>query len=246
MQSRQGNMLQSLRAVEDFLTAHADTLDEVVNSGTRKKLVKTIAELETTVADQAGSSVVAQGGTKRYRALRQALIRDHMAPIARMARADLPPMPEVDALRMPRPNWSAERLAAAAHGMAEAATPYSAEFVKAGLRADFIERLTAAADAMVQALSDRAQNRGRLSGATKGLATTLASARRLVDVVDALVKSAVSDDPALLAHWKGVKRVRRVAAPADTGAPPVVLPPDAKVPSAALLAPARTGSSTGN
>ena len=245
MQSRQANMLQSLRAVDAFLTAHADTLGDVVNSGTRKRLAKTISSLETTVADQAGSSVVARGGTQRYRALRQTLIRDHMAPIARMARADLPPTPEVDALRMPRPNWSAERLAAAAHGMAEAATPFAPELVAAGLRSDFIDRLTAAADAMVQALSDRAQNRGRLSGATKGLATTLVSARRLVGVIDALVTSTLVDDPALLAHWNGVKRVRRVPQ-SDAAAPPVVLPLDARVPGTALPAPARAGAVGGD
>ena len=245
MQSRQANMLQSLRAVDDFLTAHAGTLDDVVNSGTRKRLATMIASLETTVADQAGSSVVAQGGTRRYRALRRALIRDHMAPIARMAQADLPPTPEVDALRMPRHNWSAERLAAAAHGMAEAATPFAAELVAAGLRSDFIERLTAAADAMVQSLSDRAQNRGRLSGATKGLSASLVSARRLVGVIDALLRSALANDPALLANWNRVKRVRRVAQ-SDTAAPPVVLPLDAKVPGAALPAPARAGTVSGD
>src|SRR3982751_4722867 len=133
MQSRQGNMLQSLRAVEDFLAANADPLDEIVKTGTRKKLANTIAALEATVADQAGSSVIAKGGTNRYLALRRALIRDHMGPIARIARAELPPSPEMNALRMPRHDWSMERLAAAAHGMAQAAEAYAPQFVEAGL-----------------------------------------------------------------------------------------------------------------
>lgn len=238
MQSRQGNRLQSLRAVEEFLSANAAVLDEVVNTGTRKQLAAMLAALDIIVTEQAGSSVIAQGGTRRYRALRQALVRDHMAPIARIARAELPATPGMDALRMPKHNWSAERLAAAAHGMAQAAAPFAADFVTAGLRGDFIARLTAAADAMVQSLSDRAQTRGRLTGATKGLATSLASARKLVDVIDALVRSALLDDPALLASWKHVKRVRRVASRAgadvETGAPAVVLPPDAQGPTTGI------------
>lgn len=238
MQSRQGNMLQSLRAVEEFLAANADALGDVVNNGTRRKLATTIDSLEATVNEQAGSSVVSQGGTRRYKSLRRVLVRDHMAPIARMARADLPPTPEVDALRMPKPNWSAARLAAAAHGMALAAEPFRQQFVDAGLPGDFVERLGAAADAMVQSLSDRAQHRGRLSGATKGLQATLASGRKLVAVIDALVASKLADDPALLANWRKVKRVRRVAvhAPNETTPARVALPPDAKVPTAALPA----------
>jgi hypothetical protein len=228
--------------VEEFLSTNAATLDEVVNTGTRKKLAKAITALEATVAEQAGSSVVAQGGTRRYRALRTALVRDHMAPVARLAQADLPPVPEMDALRMPKPAWTIERLAAAAHGMAQAAEPYADEFIKAGLRSDFIAQLTGAADAMVQSVSDRAQMRGRVSGATKGLKTTIASSRKLVAAIDALVASALADDPALLANWKRVKRVRRVAVHAANGAPPVALPPDAKVPGTALASPLRADS----
>jgi hypothetical protein len=238
MQSRQGNMLQSLRAVEEFLDTNAAALDDVVNTGARRKLATLITALDATVTEQAGSSVVSQGGTRRYHALRTALLRDHMAPIARMARADLPATPEVEALRMPKSNWSATRLAAAAHGMAVAAEPFRQRFVDAGLPADFVERLTEAADAMVQSLSDRAQHRGRLSGATKGLQSTLASGRKLVAVIDALVASKLADDPALLANWRKVKRVRRVAVHGqdETMPLPVALPPDAKVPGAVLPA----------
>jgi hypothetical protein len=243
MESRQGNMLQSLRAVEDFLATNAATLGEIVNTGTRKQLATLIDALNATVAEQAGSSVIAQGSTRRYWALRQALERDHMAPIARMARTEMPLAPEVEALRMPRSNWAAERLAAAAHGMAKATEPFRAGFVEAGLPDDFVERLTAAADAMVHALSDRAQDRGRLRGATKGLQRTLASGRRVVQVIDALVASKLSDDPALVANWKQVKRVRHVPvrAQAEPAPTPVVLPIDAKL-AAAMVEPTQTGT----
>jgi hypothetical protein len=246
MQSRQGNVLQALRTVENFLTTNAAKLDDVVTTGTRKKLAETITTLEATVNEQAGSGVIAKGGTSRYHALRIALIRDHMAPIARIARAELPPTPELSALRMPRTAWKMERLAAAAHGMAQAAESSAAHFVAAGLPTDFIARLQGAADAMVRSVSDRKQTRGRLTGATKGLATTISSALKLVGVIDALVTSALVDDPALLANWKVVKRVRRMPthAPAETTPPaPVVLPSNATVPSASLPA-TRTASQT--
>ena len=234
MQTVQGNLLQSLRAVEEFLDVNAARLDGVVKSGTRQKLGETISALEMFVVEQAGSSLAAQGATQHNRALRRALVRDHMAPIARLVQADLPPAPQVDALRMPQQAWSIERLAAAAHGMASAAAPYAEEFVKAGLRPDFVTRLTAAADAMVEAVAERAQTRGKLSGATKGLKTTLASGRKLVRVIDAFVASELVDDPALLANWKRVKRVRKVPVRSNDDA--VASPPAAEMkalPSAA-------------
>lgn len=239
MQSRQGNMLRSLRAVEEFLAVNAATLDGVVKTGTRKKLAQAIADLEAAAADQAGTSAIAKGGTSRYLALRQALVRDHMAPIARIARAELPPTPEMSALRMPDKDWKIERLAAAAKGMAQAAEPHTAQFVEAGLAPDFIAQLEAASDAMVRSVSTRIQTRGRLSGATKELATTLASGRKLVGVIDALIMRATVDDPATLAHWKLVKRVHRMSTHAKDGTSPapVALPPGASVPSTALPAP---------
>ena len=224
MQSSQGNLLQSLRAVEEFLESNAARLNGVVNSGTRQKLAESIAALESYVTEQAGSSIESQGATRKNHALRRALVRDHMAPIARMARAKLPPMPEVDALRPPRPNWSIERLAAAAQGMAKTTAPFRAEFVKAGLEPDFVERLTAATEAMLQSVDERAMSRGRWSGATKGLKATLSSGRRLVDVIDAMIASALADDPALLANWKRVKRVRRLPSRAQNDPAPVAIP----------------------
>ena len=240
MQTVQGNLLQSLRAVEEFLDANAVRLDGVVKSGTRQKLGETIAALEMFVVEQAGSSLAAQGATQRNRALRLVLVRDHMAPIARLVEADLPPAPQVDALRMPQPGWSIERLAAAAHGMAQAAAPYAEDFVNAGLPPDFVTRLTAAADAAIAAVAERAQTRGKLSGATKGLKTTLASGRKLVKVIDAFVASKLANDPALLANWKRVKRVRKVpvrfADDAAVPAPPLGIP---GVPSVAATQPQR-------
>jgi hypothetical protein len=243
MQSRQANMLRSLRSVEEFLTANATTLNGIVNSGTRRKLASAIAVLETAVREQAGTSASAHGETSRYHALRKALIRDHMTPIARIASAELPAAPDMSALRMPRSGWKMERLAAAARGMGQVAEPLAATFVEAGLAPDFVARLDAASDAMVRSYSERALTRGCLSGATKELAHTLASSRKLVNVIDAFVTTALVHEPGLLRSWKVVKRVRRMPiraadAPSQT---PVVLPADANVPGSALPAP-RTAS----
>lgn len=221
MEAYQSNQLQSLRAVEEFLTANADRLGTVARSGARRELAETLAALDAHAADQAGSTYASRGTTQRNRALRRALVRDHMAPIVRMARTQLRPLPEGNVFQSPRPGWSVERLHAAAHGMAIATAPHRAEFARGGLDVDFIEALTAAADALTQAVSDRVQARGQVSGATRGLRTLLSSGRKLVDLLDALVLRAAADDPALVASWRHVKRIRRMpsAARVDAVAP---------------------------
>jgi hypothetical protein len=229
MQTTQGTVLQSLRAVQAFLEVNADKLGGVVETGARKRLDDAIKDLTAHASDQSGSFLASQGATLKQRTLRRVLVREHMAPVARIARADLPVTPEIEPLRMPVGRPTPERLAALAYGMAKAADPHASVFVAAGLPQDFIARLTAAADAMLAAINDRTQKRGTRSGATKGIRQKLVAARKIVHVLDALVQNALKDEPALLASWNLIKRVQRVggrqaAAPAATPSPAPAAP----------------------
>jgi nucleotide-binding universal stress UspA family protein len=240
MKTTQGTTLQSLRAVQGFLDQNAEKLAAIVKSGARQKLDEAVIELAGHVSMQSGSHLAAQGATQRHRSLRQALIRDHMAPISRVARADLPRTPEVEPLKMPRGRPTAERLAAAAYGMAKAAVPFSEVFTFAGLPSDFVDELNAATDAMLIAVNDRTKSRGLRGGATKGLSQKLAAGRRIVHVLDAFVKSALNDDPALLANWNVIKRVQRPAGRSQAILAPSTLAPSAGIPAAPMPIPAPT------
>jgi hypothetical protein len=232
MQTLQGNMLQSLRAVDAFLNENATTLAGVVNTGMRQRLADAIAQLSTHVSNQTGHTLAAEGATQKKAVLRAALLRDHMAPIARIAAADLPASPAIEPLKMPRGVPATETLAALAYGMAQAAAPYSAEFVAAGLPQDFIAQLTAATDALTSAVTDQTQSRGKRGGATAGLKNKLSAGRKIVHVLDAFVKTALQDDSSLLGNWNLVKRVQRptgrsgpqTPAPAPTPAPTTTAP----------------------
>ena len=82
MQTSQGNLLDSLKAVQHCLDEHATKLGDVATGAARKRLDDVIAELAAHVADESGSDLAAQGNTKKQRALRIDLIRDHMAHTA--------------------------------------------------------------------------------------------------------------------------------------------------------------------
>jgi hypothetical protein len=232
MQTSQGNMLQSLRGVRDFLDAHADKLGTIVTSGSRQKLQLAIVELEEDASIQDGSTRASRGATAASRSRRTILVRDHMTPIARIARADLPHTATFDALKMPKGTPTAEKLAAAAYGMGSTAAPYAPTFVAAGLAEDFVAQLEGAADAMIAAIQLRIQSRSTRKVATTGLASRLSAGRRIVHVLDSFVTTALTDDPALLSGWNLVKRVRRVASTPASPAP-VAAPTPAPTPAIA-------------
>ena len=211
MQTFQGNIMASLDAVDAFFDANADKLASVITTGARQKLRDVRIDLNDHATAQAGNDFSAQVATRRQKELRRSLTRDHMRPIARIARADVPRTPATEPLRMPRGTVSTARFVSAAKGMAEAAAPFTAIFVDHGMPADFIARTTAAADALLASVTARKTHRGQRGGATLGLKDKLSEGRALVLVLDAFVQTALKDDPALLANWNIIKRVRLVA-----------------------------------
>ena len=233
MQTKQGSALQSLRSVQAFLDANATALAGVVASGARKRLDDLVASLDGHADTQSTGVLAAQGATQDHQALRAALVRDHMAPIARIAAAELPNSPGIEPLRMPKGRPSVERLKALAVGMATAAEPYAAVFTAAGLPDDFVAQLTAAADAMLQTVGKRRQSRVVVAGATSGLRTKLSSGRKLVHVLDALVKRALANDPDLLREWNVAKRVQLVPGGQPAAASPAPAPAPAPTPAPA-------------
>ena len=220
MQTTQGNMLVSLHAVETFLDDNAAALVGVINTGARQKLKAAIADLSVYASDQTGGALISQSSTQGKQSLRLALVRDHMAQIARIAQAELPHMPQVAPLRLPRGRPTIPKLVSAAEGMAKAAAPYAGVFIGNGLPIDFIEQLNAAAGTLLASVSDHTNIQGKRKTATKGVKAKLTVGRRIVHILDTYVKSALKDDPNLLAGWNTVKRVQRTGTRASATVTP--------------------------
>jgi hypothetical protein len=210
MRTTQGNMLRSLTNVQTFLDEHEGRLAGVVTPGIRKQLDDVVVELSEHATDQLDHTIAAQQLTQRQRALRTILLQDHMGPIANIARVDLPQTPELAPLRLPNRVLSIERLAVAARAMGKAAQRHNDVLLATGLRADYLEQLEAATEAMVKSLNDRDASRGKVSGATTGLREKLSRSRRIVRAINSYVRKALRGDATLLRNWKSVKRVQIV------------------------------------
>ena len=217
MRTSQGSEATSLRAVDAFIDRNTTDLGNVVTTGARLKLKANITRLSSHASDQTGSTFEYRSSSINKDSLRRALMRDHMAPIASIAKAELPLTPEVAPLRMPRGRPTNAKLAVAAEGMAKAAAPYASLFIDHGMPADFLDQLNAAAEALNASLADHTDIRARRRTATAGVQATIASGRRLVNILDKYVKTALKDNPVLLEGWNNVKRVDRTGQGGNVG-----------------------------
>ena len=209
MMSRQGNTTQSLAATESFLDEYASSFPDIANSDVRKRLRSAVAELRGHATDQDRTTTSVQSGTKQRKTLRNELIREHMAPISRIARANLPRTEEFSALKTPRGNPNTPQLTAAARAMTQTVAANVDVFVANGLPGDFVERLQKATDGLEKSVSWRKRSQDKTAGSRAGVRAAITSARTSVHIIDALMRVALKDQPVLLADWKSAKRVQR-------------------------------------
>lgn len=237
MQTTQGYVLESLRNVKAFLESNADKLGNVINTGIKAELLQTVAELEAFSNEQTAGAGSVKDASKIAQARRFSLIHDHMIVISRIGRAKLPHTPEFATLKMPHGNPSSARLTEAAYQMANSAQKNAPIFVAAGLPEDFTAQLKAAADAVVESRQQRSLAQANRTVANRALDAKLASGRKLVSVLDAMIRTATRSDPTLLPGWKQVKRIPRISASGPTAKRPESIEETA-ADAAATIAPA--------
>ena len=209
MKGQQERVLDACRRVQSFMDANATLLDGINKSATRKELDGVITDLVAGAGAQATAQVAAKGESANQRILRLAL-RDHMRRIAAVAFLRLKDVPQFAALKMPDPHASAASIVAHATAMGNAAQLYQETFLDAGLPADFIATLGAAATALSASSGVRNAARGRRSNATGALQQASTRARRVLKALNPLVVHVLSADSAnagLLAEWKAARHV---------------------------------------
>lgn len=222
MRRREGEVLQAIRSAHQFIGDHAPRFPTVAETGAYRELGAVLKRLEQHAVQQSSRDLLAQSATQAHRAARLALFRDHMLPIVAIARALAPDHPGMRVLKMPRHYLPPEILIAQATALATTAAQRKDDFVGAGLPSDFVERMEAAVQHFRAATGERLTHRSARAGATTGVRTELSRARKLLNVMDAFVTTAIHHKPDLLAEWQSVKRLPRpkqarvaIAAPAE-------------------------------
>ncbi len=217
MKASHASTLNTLSRVQRFLDLNGSSLGDINASGYRKILDDVIDKLSAHAADQTTTKRAAAAEAAKERVLRNALKLNHMRPIATVAGAQLRQVPDFAALKMPPKNATSRTLITYAAAMKTAASEYAGAFVGAGLPADFIDELQAAADALSNSLTSRTSNGAAQRGATVGLDAEATRGRQAVKVLDSLVEPLIQGNLALLGQWTAAKRFGgRVSSPTST------------------------------
>ena len=217
MQQTHGQLIQALDRVEDFLDDNREVMDGALTdearaffTANREKMVQYMKAQETYARST-------KFGITSKHALRAALVRKHMRPIAAVARLVLPDARELSALTVTSRRRPFVSLVAAGYGMAEAAKVHESALRTAGLAPDFIASLLAATDALRDALSGATQTSGLRVEASAGLRKQGRYVRKVIRALDALVRAAIGEDDVLLERWEHIRRVTS----ASTSPPPI-------------------------
>jgi hypothetical protein len=206
MQAKDAAVLRTLQRVQRFLDTNTDALGDTTYWGARQTLDLCVAKLAAHADAQAHAirAVAAEG--KKKRALRDALLINHMRPIAKIAAANCEQIPERIPQALSVSGTSPRNAVAAARAMADAVQPYVRVFFREGLAPGFVARLGAAADALECAITNQQASAAARSASSRAIDTAVAEGRVALAVLSAIVESGISDDAALTALWKTTKR----------------------------------------
>ena len=237
MKHEQSQLLEALRQVQVFLDRNASVVGPTI-AVSRRNLDDVVNSLTAHAAMQETGGMNSRGETAKQKTLRAALRKDHMAPIAEVAKQKLRDVPEFHALVMPAATSSSARLAAHAAAMADAAKAHEQVFKDAGLPDDFIDSLATVADEVSKSIDDRKQHSSKRSGATAGLLAEEKRGRSMLKLINSLVMPRLRNNDALLGEWKAAKRVPRKPGPTPTAVGNAAPTPAANVPTPAAASPA--------
>ena len=208
MRGRQQQRVEAYQRVQAFLADNP--LAEPNSYGAPKALLDdVVGRLTTHGVDQAAGTRMGKADTQRQRVLRRVLRQQHLRPIAQIAKAVLRYGPGLDrATRMPSAHMTTTQLLAEARAIRVAAAPYEATFVHHGRAVDFLARLDAAIDDLLQAQLGHARNMGKKSGASAGIEEEIVRGRQAVEMLDAIITTSFFEDGDVLAKWRSARRIR--------------------------------------
>ena len=211
MELSQHNVFDTGRRVQTLLDSESAVFGTAVPAPLRAQLDTAMTQLAASGQDQESLASSVRGEAANQVTMRKALKVDFLTPMGRIARHALGNSPDFEALVVPASVTRKGDFMNKVNAVAGAAAKHEKDFVDHGMPADFIARTNAAADALLASVTARKTHRGQRGGATLGLKDKLSEGRALVLVLDAFVQTALKDDPALLANWNIIKRVRLVA-----------------------------------
>jgi hypothetical protein len=254
MRYRQRKVVDAGHRIQVYLDTNKDRVGPVDEGNARGVLDEVITNLEALGDEQDPTRSLRRRELQEEKNAKYDLREVHMRPIDTIAEVSLRDVPEFDRLRLPIQRLDLSQHIQWARGMAKAAEPHQAVFVKHGLAQDFIAKLLASADGAKKAMNQRWSAHTSRVGATAKLQSETRRALGVFDVIDSLVAPKVRSDDQLSKDWELTKHVATKAAkaalaeiaseapekapPGEAPATPAPVTPTPNTPAATTPAPA--------
>lgn len=216
------------RCFEMFQRVNRFGADEAAFFASNPFVTSYFEEIQQLVADiraHADAQVTGLSSARQFTqskaAAREEVLRD-MAAIRRTARSMSRDFPGLEEKFRFSSELKDQDLLSAARTFAAEALPLKAEFLKRGLRPDFIQDLTADTNAFEQALSSRTEQKHTHVSATATIDDLLERGLKMVRELDPIMRNLFEEKPGKLAAWLSASRVERAprrTAPAPAPAP---------------------------
>jgi hypothetical protein len=238
MQKKYQHHLIALTSAQQFLDTNNTVLGEINATAARKLLDKATDDLRALSVSQQGAARAAQNGRQTEFKLTEALKRNFLRPIAKIANAQLPSETELGNLMVPDSHAPTMSVITVARDMANLVDAYPTVFADRG--ENLGPRLRAATDEVERSITGKIEHRTVRVKATKTIPQTVAHARRVVAALDTMVKAELNGADTMIDQWRNAVRVMNRGA-RNTTAPvtPVVTPVAGPV-SAPVSAPVST------
>src|SRR3954462_3324388 len=165
--------LHSLRGAQSFLQEYGHALRTIASTGLVQRLDAIIAVAYTHLTDDVVAQTRVNSLAWTEQVLRRELIHDHLSPLVRIARADLPHTPEFRVLRMPAGRPTLDAVVSTARAMGGIAERFASTFIAAGMQPGFADALHAAIAAVLGARDARRAAHAQRRGAVRGLRSTI-------------------------------------------------------------------------
>ena len=218
------------RCFEMFLRVKRFYTDEAAAFSSNAFVRGPFDEFDSLVADiqaQADAQAAGLSSSRQYTqgkaAAHEELIRD-LTAIYRTALSMSEEFPGVEEKFTFDPKIKDRDLLTFARTAAAEALPFKAEFLKRGIRVDFLEDLAADAAAFEQALSNRTEQKHAHVGATASIDDLIEAGLKRVRQLDPIMRNLFDDNSAKLAAWLSASRVERAPRRAKPATPPEPAP----------------------
>jgi hypothetical protein len=236
MERKYQHHLIALTSAQQFLDTNNTVLGEINATDARKLLDKATDDLRALSVSQQGAAREAQNGRQTEVKLTEALKRNFLRPIAKIANALLPTETELGNLIVPNSNATTMAVVTVARDMANLVEQHPATFTDRGQNLG--PRLRAATDEVERSITGKIEHRTVRVKATKTIPQTVAHARRIVAALDTMVKAELNGTDTMIDQWRNAVRVMNRGAKSTTAPVAPVVTPVAGPVSAPVSTPA--------